>query len=69
MQKIKHRHQWKYKPHKSHKMGKPYSEILAPCGTPRFYLVRDCEKCRYGQAEHPAGKFCDPELLEKCKVK
>jgi hypothetical protein len=58
---------WHNKPHKSHKMGKAYSEILAPCGTPRFYAVRDCKLCGAGQAEHAAGRFCDPELLKECK--
>ena len=60
---------WHNKPHKSHKMGKVYSEILAPCGTPRFYVVRDCKLCGAGQAEHAAGRFCDPELLKACKPK
>lgn len=60
---------WKYKPHKSHNMTKPYAEILAPCGTPRFYVVRECKKCGAGQAEHAAGIFCDPELLKPCLKK
>jgi len=63
------RHQWKHKPHSTHKMGKGHSEILAPAGTPRFYYVRECKLCGAGQAEHSAGKFCDAELLKPCKAK
>jgi len=57
---------WHNIPHKTHKMGKEYCEILAPCGTPRFYSVRNCKRCGAGQAEHAAGHFCDPELLKPC---
>jgi hypothetical protein len=58
---------WKSIPHKSHKMSKQRCEILAPCGTPRFYAVRRCKQCGAEQAEHAAGRFCDPELLKACK--
>lgn len=68
MSRVKNKsHTWSYTPHKTHRMGKETCRILAPCGTPRFYAVRECKKCGYGQAEHTAGKFCDPELLEPCK--
>jgi hypothetical protein len=48
-------------------MSSPTVDILAPCGTPRFYYVRECTKCGAGQQEHAAGKFYDPELLKPCK--
>jgi len=48
-------------------MSKQRCEILAPCGTPRFYAVRRCKQCGAEQAEHAAGRFCDPELLKACK--
>ena len=64
---VKKRHVWRTKPHPTHKMTGPSSEILAPCGTPRFYLVRECRRCGAGQAEHAAGKFCDTELTKPCK--
>jgi hypothetical protein len=52
--------------HKSHKMSKVTSEIIAPCGTPRFYAYRQCENCGAEQYEHPAGKFIDAELNKEC---
>lgn len=65
--KKKTKEHWAYIPHKSHKMSSACCEVLAPCGTPRFYEVRKCKACGFGQAEHAAGTFCDPELLEACK--
>jgi hypothetical protein len=44
-------------PHPSHKMTKWESEILAPCGEPRFYSVRHCEVCKEEEWEHTAGHF------------
>jgi hypothetical protein len=55
--------------HKSHKMTKWSSTILAPCGTPRFYSIRECKKCGGEQYYAAAGRFIDPELKEKCKGK
>lgn len=52
--------------HKSHKMTKWTSTILAPCGTPRFYSIRECKKCGGEQYYAAAGRFIDPELKEKC---
>lgn len=63
---MSYRDEQKAKIHKSHKMGKTRSEILAPAGTPRFYGVTDCINCEYGMAEHPAGFFIDDELFEPC---
>ena len=53
--------------HPSHKMSKVYTDILSPCGTPRFYACRECENCGAEQKEHAAGKFMDKELLKPCK--
>jgi len=53
-------------PHKSHRMSKWYSEILAPCGTPRFYAVRHCTKCGKEEQKHAAGHFFNG-LKEACK--
>ena len=55
--------------HRTHKMGKWHSEVLAPAGTPRFYEVRDCIKCGAGEAHHAAGNFVDKELYEECHEK
>jgi hypothetical protein len=54
--------------HESHRMSEITTEIIAPCGTPRFYSYRYCEKCEHEQYKHAAGKFCDQELLAKCKT-
>jgi hypothetical protein len=53
--------------HKSHKMTKWGSTILAPCGTARFYSIRECKKCGREQYYAAAGRFIDPELKEECK--
>ena len=56
----------KAKIHPTHKLGKEYSTILAPAGTPRFYGVRECKKCGGSIAEHSAGLFIDDELKKPC---
>jgi len=43
--------------HPSHRMTKKRCEIIAPCGTPRFYSVRNCKKCGKEEWEHAAGHF------------
>lgn len=43
--------------HPSHKMGRKRTEILAPCGTPRFYTVRECSKCGRREEAAAAGHF------------
>jgi len=53
--------------HKSHKMTEWTSTILAPCGTARFYSIRECKKCGGEQYYAAAGRFIDSELKEKCK--
>ena len=52
--------------HKSHKMTKWSSTILAPCGTPRFYNIRECKKCGGAQYYAAAGRFIDQELKKEC---
>lgn len=46
-------------PHPSHEMTEFRTEILAPCGTPRFYKVRHCKKCGQTEAQHAAGHFLE----------
>jgi hypothetical protein len=53
--------------HKSHKMTEWGSTILSPCGTERFYSIRECKKCGHEQYYAAAGRFIDPELKEECK--
>jgi len=52
--------------HKSHKMTEWTSTILSPCGTPRFYSIRECQKCGHEQYYAAAGQFIDSQLKEKC---
>lgn len=42
---------------RSHRMSKWRSEVIAPCGTPRFYSVRHCSRCKREEWEHAAGHF------------
>ncbi len=53
--------------HESHDMSQEYAEIRAPAGTPRFYGVRKCRRCKAEVIEHPAGFFMDDELVIKCE--
>jgi hypothetical protein len=52
--------------HKSHRMGKAYSDVRAPAGTPRFYSVRQCKGCGAEEIEHAAGQFTDDALVKSC---
>ena len=54
--------------HKSHEMTEWGTEILAPAGTARFYVHRQCVNCGGEQYHHSAGKFIDSELEEKCPM-
>jgi hypothetical protein len=49
-------------------MGKAYSDVRAPAGTPRFYDVRRCADCEGEEIEHPAGQFTDDDLVRPCRV-
>ncbi len=62
----KYEEAWKNSVHESHEMCNWRTEIMAPAGTPRFYAYRQCKNCGGEQYHHPAGKFMDPELEEKC---
>lgn len=56
-------------PHKSHAMGKEYSDIRSPTGnSPRFYGVQECKKCGGEVLSHPAGRFADFILRRECEV-
>lgn len=46
-----------FMPHPTHSMSKWRSEMLAPCGTPRFYSVRNCTNCGKEEWKHSAGHF------------
>lgn len=52
--------------HESHDMCEWTSKIMAPVGTARFYAWRECNICGGEQYHHPAGRFIDRELEEKC---
>ena len=59
----------KAKIHKSHKLGKSFTEPRAYSSTPRFYSVQVCKNCKAEIAEHAAGLFIDKELKVKCTGK
>jgi hypothetical protein len=52
--------------HESHRMGKEFSDVRAPAGTPRFYGVRRCINCEAEEIAHPAGQFTDDDLVRPC---
>ncbi len=52
--------------HSSHRMGKRYTDVRAPAGTPRFYSVRQCKGCGAEEIEHAAGQFTDDDLVKPC---
>ena len=54
--------------HVSHLMGKFYTDVRAPAGTPRFYGVRECKGCGAEEIEHAAGQFTDDDLGKPCRV-
>lgn len=43
--------------HPSHNMTNKRCEMIAPCGTPRFYTVRNCKVCLREEWQHAAGHF------------
>jgi hypothetical protein len=47
-------------------MGKPFTDVRAPAGTPRFYSVRQCRDCEGEEIEHAAGQFTDDDLVKPC---
>ena len=47
-------------------MTKWRTEILAPAGTPRFYGVRNCTRCKLEEWKHAAGHFLNG-LEKSCK--
>jgi len=52
--------------HASHRMGKPFTDVRAPAGTPRFYSVRECQDCGAEEIEHAAGQSTDDDLVKPC---
>lgn len=54
--------------HESHRMGKPFTDVRAPAGTPRFYGVRQCRDCEGEEIEHAAGQFTDDDLVKPCRA-
>ena len=58
----------KRKVHTSHRMGKSFTDVRAPAGTPRFYGVRKCKGCGAEEIEHAAGQFADDDLVKLCRV-
>lgn len=53
--------------HPSHEMGKAVTEVLAPSGTPRFYSVKTCKKCKLREESHAAGHFLN-DLQYPCST-
>ncbi|HET7499918.1 MAG TPA: hypothetical protein VFK02_02915 [Kofleriaceae bacterium] len=47
-------------------MGKPFSDVRAPAGTPRFYSVCQCKGCGAEEIKHAAGQFTDDDLVTSC---
>ena len=54
------------KPHPTHAMGEPRTEIRCPGSTPRFYTVRACAVCQAEMMGHAAGFFMHPALTAPC---
>ena len=54
--------------HTSHRMGKAFTDVKAPAGTPRFYGVRQCKGCGSEEIEHAAGQFTDDDLGKPCQA-
>ena len=54
--------------HASHCMGKVFTDVRAPAGTPRFYGVRQCKGCGGEEIEHAAGQFTDDDLVKPCQA-
>lgn len=54
--------------HESHRMGKAFSDVRAPAGTPRFYRIQQCRGCEGEEIAHAAGQFTDDSLVKPCLV-
>lgn len=59
--------QEKHVPHPTHKMSEWHTEVLAPCGEPRFYSVRECLACGEEEWQHAAGHFLH-NLEMECRL-
>jgi hypothetical protein len=55
--------------HKTHRMGKAFSDVRMPADTPRFYSVRQCRDCKGEEIEHAAGQSTDDELVKPCHAR
>lgn len=55
--------------HESHRMGKVFSDVRAPAGTPRFYSVKQCRGCQGEEIAHAAGQFTDDDLVAPCRAR
>ena len=55
--------------HTSHRMGKWFSDVRSPAGTPRFYGIRQCKDCKAEEIRHAAGQFTDDDLGKPCQMK
>ena len=58
--------EWLDSVHSTHDMNDWHGEVRSPVGTARMYSVRQCKKCDYEQARHPAGRFMDYQLTKEC---
>ena len=55
--------------HMSHRMGRAFTDVRAPAGTPRFYSVRECQECGAEEIAHAAGQFTDDALVKPCSAR
>ena len=55
--------------HPSHRMGKIFTDVCAPAGTPRFYGVRRCKGCNGEEIAHAAGQFTADDLVAPCRAR
>lgn len=55
--------------HTSHRMGKSFTDVKAPAGTPRFYSVRQCRGCKGEEIVHAAGQFTADDLVKPCHAR
>lgn len=53
--------------HSSHQMGEPEVQPRSLCSAPRFYSVRQCQRCDAEFGEHAAGSYIDDELKVPCR--
>lgn len=51
--------------HESHEVSEWRTEVMAPCGTARYYQFRECKNCGEAQYHSNSGRF--NTLNRECK--